>query len=266
MNSLNKKDDEIRKLQDQVSSLSEQLATALQNASLSSSAAKKRRHHPLSPHTMNIQQQQHGMITAHREKLGRNASITTQTILDQIAASPHSHNNAALPTPVVRIMDMFQNPSQHLDYLKSNLFAKDLLQLAHKVRSMLEREPRVVFVASPAYVFGDIHGNLEDLHFFSDNVWRLGMSLTAGNFLFLGAYPTYLLKSVLLLQVASVCTHWLERACVTAPSISTPLSLTIFSLTRRLCGSRSQLFRMRRLPTRHEVPTPQQGIFTSGQS
>ena len=25
-----------------------------------------------------------------------------------------------------------------------------------------------------------------DLHFFSDNIWRLGMSLTAGNFLFLG--------------------------------------------------------------------------------
>lgn len=30
------------------------------------------------------------------------------------------------------------------------------------------------------YVFGDIHGNLEDLHFFSDNLWKLGMDLTAG--------------------------------------------------------------------------------------
>lgn len=37
-------------------------------------------------------------------------------------------------------------------------------------------------------IFGDIHGNLEDLHFFSDNIWRLGMNLTAGNFLFLGDY------------------------------------------------------------------------------
>ena len=41
---------------------------------------------------------------------------------------------------------------------------------------------------SPVYVFGDIHGNLEDLHFFSDNLWRLGMDLTAGKFLFLGDY------------------------------------------------------------------------------
>jgi len=49
-------------------------------------------------------------------------------------------------------------------------------------------EPRCVFLQSPAYVFGDIHGNLEDLHFFSDNVWNLGMALTAGNFVFLGDY------------------------------------------------------------------------------
>jgi hypothetical protein len=33
---------------------------------------------------------------------------------------------------------------------------------------------------SPVYVIGDIHGNLEDLHFFADNVWKLGMDLTAG--------------------------------------------------------------------------------------
>ena len=31
-------------------------------------------------------------------------------------------------------------------------------------------------------------GNLEDLHFFSDNIWKLGMDLTAGQFLFLGDY------------------------------------------------------------------------------
>lgn len=29
---------------------------------------------------------------------------------------------------------------------------------------------------------------MEDLHFFQDNLWKLGMSLTGGTFLFLGDY------------------------------------------------------------------------------
>jgi hypothetical protein len=62
---------------------------------------------------------------------------------------------------IQRILDMFQHPTQHLDYLNSEQFAKDLLKLASKMRQLLEREPRVVFLQSPAYVFGDIHGNLE---------------------------------------------------------------------------------------------------------
>jgi len=88
----------------------------------------------------------------------------------------------------LRIMDMFQRPSENMDYLNSEQFAKDLFKLCQKVRHVLEGEPRCVYLQSPAYIFGDIHGNLEDLHFFSDNIWRLGMSLTAGNFLFLGDY------------------------------------------------------------------------------
>jgi hypothetical protein len=62
---------------------------------------------------------------------------------------------------IQRILDMFQHPSQHLDYLNSEQFAKDLLKLASNMRQLLEREPRVLFVQSPVYVFGDIHGNLE---------------------------------------------------------------------------------------------------------
>ena len=83
-------------------------------------------------------------------------------------------------------MEMFRDPNSHLDYLRSSQFARDILTLSNKVKPVLESEPRCIFLQSPCYVFGDIHGNLEDLHFFSDNIWRLGMSLTAGNFLFLG--------------------------------------------------------------------------------
>ena len=89
---------------------------------------------------------------------------------------------------VQRILDVFNNPAGDVAYLKSVDFEKDLLKLNSKVRMIFETEPRVAFLQSPAYVSGDIHGNLEDLHFFSDNVWRLGMSLTAGNFVFLGDY------------------------------------------------------------------------------
>jgi hypothetical protein len=46
--------------------------------------------------------------------------------------------------------------------------------------ALFEAEPRCAFLQSPVYVIGDIHGNLEDLHFFADNVWKLGMDLTAG--------------------------------------------------------------------------------------
>lgn len=115
--------------------------------------------------------------------MGRNASISTQAILNSLPDEQSSKD--AL---INRIQDMFRSPNEHVTYLKSDQFAKDLLKLNKKVKNVLEDEPRCVFLQSPAYVFGDIHGNLEDLHFFSDNVWNLGMSLTAGNFVFLGDY------------------------------------------------------------------------------
>lgn len=184
--SLQEKNDEINNLHDKVQALTAQLAAALKG---NDKSASKRRNHPLSPHTMNVREVQmtanKRTIQAQRERLGRNASITTRQILDTLATAPESQQ---APSPIQRIMDMFQHPAHYMDYLNSELFAKDLLKLACKIRYSLEREPRVLFVQSPCYVFGDIHGNLEDLHFFSDNIWRLGMSLTAGNFLFLGKH------------------------------------------------------------------------------
>mmetsp|Transcript_29615 Transcript_29615/g.62388 ORF Transcript_29615/g.62388 Transcript_29615/m.62388 type:complete len:655 (+) Transcript_29615:376-2340(+) len=122
-------------------------------------------------------------LLAERARMGRNASISTQAILNSLP-DEHSPKEALIN----RIQDMFRSPNEHVGYLKSEQFAKDLLKLNKKVKSILEDEPRCVFLQSPAYVFGDIHGNLEDLHFFSDNVWNLGMALTAGNFVFLGDY------------------------------------------------------------------------------
>jgi len=116
-----------------------------------------------------------------RSRMGRHASISTSNVLNSLPSETED-------TLALRIVDMFKNPNQHLAYLKSEQFAHDILMLSKKVKPVFEDEPRCIFLQSPCYVFGDIHGNLEDLHFFSDNIWRLGMSLTAGNFLFLGDY------------------------------------------------------------------------------
>ena len=87
-----------------------------------------------------------------------------------------------------RFLSVFQNPEDFLTYLSSEEFADDLAVVCQAVSVVLESEPRCSFLQSPVYVIGDIHGNLEDLHFFADNVWKLGVDLTAGKFLFLGDY------------------------------------------------------------------------------
>jgi len=185
---IQKKDAEILRLQEMIHNLNNELEAAQH------SSRGLARHRQMNPHAQIIQQiDHHGngkrlerpIIRPTRERMGRKASITTQQVM---ASLPSTDSDYAYHPLAVRILDMFQSPSLHIDYLNSEQFAKDLFKLCQKVRYVLEREPRVVFLQSPAYIFGDIHGNLEDLHFFSDNIWRLGMSLTAGNFVFLGDY------------------------------------------------------------------------------
>lgn len=119
-----------------------------------------------------------------RMRMGRSASITTSHLLE---AMPEPAR-----TPMVslceKIIKVFQAPADHTTYLQSSDFADDILKLSNEMCGILENEPRVYFLQSPVYIFGDIHGNLEDLHFFADNIWKLGISLTAGKFLFLGDY------------------------------------------------------------------------------
>mmetsp|Transcript_30997 Transcript_30997/g.74874 ORF Transcript_30997/g.74874 Transcript_30997/m.74874 type:complete len:569 (+) Transcript_30997:118-1824(+) len=191
------RDQEIARLQAMVSSLSNQLESAQQQQKAVRSSAgeggggEKRKPINLSPNAVHIQQVdadargKRTVIRTGKQRMGRNASICTQQVM---ATLPSTETEFANSNLAMRIMDMFQAPNAHVDYLNSEQFAKDILKLAQKARHALEREPRVVYLSSPTYIIGDIHGNIEDLHFFSDNIWRLGMSLTAGNFLFLGDY------------------------------------------------------------------------------
>jgi diadenosine tetraphosphatase ApaH/serine/threonine PP2A family protein phosphatase len=184
MASEEEKQNDVARLQAQITSLTNQLEAA----SHGNKGSGKRRQ--ISPSAVHIQQMDGGVgqrpyLQTRREMMGRTASICTRQVMSALPSGESDYSNHPL---AVRIMDMFQRPSENVDYLNSEQFAKDLFKLCQKVRHVLEGEPRVVYVQSPAYIFGDIHGNLEDLHFFSDNIWRLGMSLTAGNFVFLGDY------------------------------------------------------------------------------
>ena len=101
--------------------------------------------------------------------MGRHASVATAQALRGLGPSKKKDELAQ------KMVRMFKNPKEHADYLTSQNFAKDLKHLCHRVAGIFEAEPRCVFVQSPVYVFGDIHGNLEDLHFFADNMWKVGI-------------------------------------------------------------------------------------------
>ena len=122
-----------------------------------------------------------GRITS---KLGTRESLLTAKILEAIPDPAKTQSQLIAE----RFLHVFQNPIDCIAYLQSPEFAADLVEVCEAVGEVLEDEPRCVFMQSPVYVFGDIHGNLEDLHFFSDNLWKMGMDLTAGKFLFLGDY------------------------------------------------------------------------------
>eukprot|EP01041_Mallomonas_annulata_P004999 gene4999-10004_t len=117
-------------------------------------------------------------------KVGRSGSIATSMVLEAIPESTRSAEEQIAE----KFISVFDHPLDHLNYLQSAKFAHDIIKLCKNVSDILEMEPRCLFLQSPVYVFGDIHGNLEDLHFFADNIWKLGIELTAGKFLFLGDY------------------------------------------------------------------------------
>jgi diadenosine tetraphosphatase ApaH/serine/threonine PP2A family protein phosphatase len=129
-------------------------------------------------HTSTHTVEDKGMV--HSRPMARCASQATQEVLTQL---PKPSDNLA-----TSLLQACQNPLGSVEYLSSTNFARDLVMLCRAVRTSLENESRCLFLQSPVYVFGDLHGNLEDLRFFGDNVWNLGLPLTAGKFLFLGDY------------------------------------------------------------------------------
>jgi hypothetical protein len=117
-------------------------------------------------------------------ELTTRGSVATGSILKALGEP----EKTAIQLRAEHFIAAFQDPVKYVSYLTSKKFAADIIAVCGEVCNVFEQEPRVVFLQSPAYVIGDIHGNLEDLHFFADNLWKQGMDLSAGRFVFLGDY------------------------------------------------------------------------------
>lgn len=151
----------------------------------------------LSPALFSIQ----GENSVRCSRLGRSASISTKDELRRLDrdrkevsydsdAGSSVASMAARSSFAERMEGIFRLFSADLvdPYLSSAQFANEVIELCGKVAQVFKGESRVLELCSPLYVFGDLHGNVEDLQAFASVLWPLGMRLTAGTFLFLGDY------------------------------------------------------------------------------
>ncbi|CAG2166359.1 unnamed protein product [Oppiella nova] len=76
---------------------------------------------------------------------------------------------------------LMDSPSEHKD------FVDKLQKLCKQIEKILAQEDRCVRMSSPAYIIGDIHGNLEDLLTMEKVLWK-SMPIFTSNLLFLGDY------------------------------------------------------------------------------
>jgi len=142
---------------------------------------------PRSPHTVNPAMHIVGTDGRARKssmvaKQGRRMSLSTSGVLGDMSCV------TCLAPIAARIAQAFRDPEKVASYVNSATFANDIISLCKKVTPIFEAEDRCLRLQAPVYVFGDVHGNLTDLRFFQENVWRLGMELTGGKFVFLGDY------------------------------------------------------------------------------
>ena len=87
-------------------------------------------------------------------------------------------NNEGKPKPALRW-------GGSVDYA---MLGACIASIAEQVQRVLVAEPRLLKIASPTYTLGGFHGNFSDLIAFEKLLWRLGVTCTPSNFLFLGDY------------------------------------------------------------------------------
>ena len=140
-------------------------------------------------------------IVKHQSRNARGGALTKSRVETQSSSSGRVEDEAAdstgrgedvknepSPTELAKRLSNIIRPTVDLTKVRSRRFAANFMSLCDAASAILEREARVLELSSPILIFGDIHGNLDDLRFFADRIWPLGVRLTPGNFLFLGDY------------------------------------------------------------------------------
>lgn len=88
---------------------------------------------------------------------------------------------------IVKTFCLRNNCRHHPDDIEG--FGRTLLMLCQDVQNILKAEPRHGSMASPCYVFGDLHGNFRDLFYFMDGLISFqDLRYTPHRFMFLGDY------------------------------------------------------------------------------
>lgn len=96
------------------------------------------------------------------------------------------------PLEAMRVLHLIREARQgphSFQYRKPREFAQAVLNLCQLAQSVLEKEPLLVRRTSPVYIFGDIHGNYQDLTYFTDKLIPFGeVRYCPCDFVFLGDY------------------------------------------------------------------------------
>jgi len=111
----------------------------------------------------------------------------TSSIRRDLALTPASSFAVGIYHYIVKTFAVTNSCTHHPDDVEG--FARTLITLCGDVERVLKAEPKHGVMTSPCYVFGDLHGNFEDLFYFLDNLISFqDLRYTPHKFLFLGDY------------------------------------------------------------------------------
>ncbi|XP_037032307.1 serine/threonine-protein phosphatase PPQ-like [Bradysia coprophila] len=104
-------------------------------------------------------------------------------------------NQASAPNEIINFLKYFSQPSAVDGKSKMCWGTFDMkklgmaiIVLSSSLTSIMENEQRMLEIASPVYVMGDLHGNFDNLMHFEEIFWPLSPTLSPCNLLFLGDY------------------------------------------------------------------------------